>query len=278
MNLLDKIVDTILEKDAKYGAMRPIIEKEILHYDIIREMNKAGFLKNLTFIGGTCLRKCYDSQRLSEDIDFSANPDFKEQDMNQITSLIQDSFKKKYDFNASIEPPQKDIIDTYTWKIKIITHPQQSHLPIQKINIDICLLPSYERNPVMLKDQYGIETGAFGIILYAETLKEILTDKIIAIALRSNRVKNRDLWDIVWLHSKNIKPSNDLLEKKLADRKIELTDFKHRYLQRIAELKDKQEPFISEMRRFLTPNSFDDDFINPIWWQHLMVLLSDYAQ
>jgi predicted nucleotidyltransferase component of viral defense system len=47
------------------------VEKELLHHDILREMSMAGLLKNLTFIGGTCLRACYGSSRLSEDLDFT---------------------------------------------------------------------------------------------------------------------------------------------------------------------------------------------------------------
>jgi len=51
----------------------------------------------------------------------------------------------------------------------------------------------------MLRNIYGIDMGTSGLILYAESMREILTDKMIAFALRPNRVNNRDLWDIVWL-------------------------------------------------------------------------------
>ncbi|GHV30402.1 hypothetical protein AGMMS4952_17400 [Spirochaetia bacterium] len=45
MNLFDRLVETALEQDSGYAALRPVVEKEILHYDILREMNKAGYLK-----------------------------------------------------------------------------------------------------------------------------------------------------------------------------------------------------------------------------------------
>ena len=38
-----------------------------------------------------------------------------------------------------------------------------------------------------------------GMILNAQALEEIYADKILAFALRRGRVKNRDLWDLLWL-------------------------------------------------------------------------------
>ena len=42
--------------------------------------------------------------------------------------------------------------------------------------------------------------GTGGLIIQAESKEEIFADKLIAFALRPNRIKYRDLWDIVWLH------------------------------------------------------------------------------
>lgn len=48
-----------------------VVEKELLHYDILFALEREGCLKSLVFHGGTCLRLCYDSPRLSEDLDFA---------------------------------------------------------------------------------------------------------------------------------------------------------------------------------------------------------------
>jgi len=37
------------------ALLRAVVEKELLHHDILREMAAGGFLAGLTFIGGTCL-------------------------------------------------------------------------------------------------------------------------------------------------------------------------------------------------------------------------------
>jgi len=36
-------------------------------------------------------------------------------------------------------------------------------------------------------------------------------DKVVAFTLRPNRIKNRDLWDLAWLHQQGVKPQMDLV-------------------------------------------------------------------
>jgi predicted nucleotidyltransferase component of viral defense system len=273
MNLLDRIAGAALEADAAYAALRPVVEKEILHHDILREMSKAGFLKGLTFIGGTCLRNCYGSLRLSEDLDFAGGFDFTRQDMSGLGELLRDSLQKKYELPVSVTCPVKETGNTDTWKIKIVTRPERADLPAQRINIDICMLPSHDRKPVMLKNHYSIDLGTSGMILYAESLTEIYADKLIALAQRPNRVKNRDLWDINWLNSRNISLRHELLEKKLADRGIKTADFWRTYRQRVEGIKGGQKEFLAELRRFLSPATFNTGFMSALWWEQLLAAL-----
>jgi predicted nucleotidyltransferase component of viral defense system len=135
------------------------------------------------------------------------------------------------------------------------------------------MLPSHDRKPVMLKNHYGIDLGTSGMILYAESLVEIYADKLIALAQRPNRIKNRDLWDINWLNSRNISPQYDLIEKKLIDRGITTMAFWQRYRQRVAAIKDGQKEFLAEMRRFLSPAAFTDEFTSVEWWEQLLAAL-----
>ena len=76
MTAFDTLVEQVISQNTDYPTLRTVIEKELLHYDILRCMSEAGFLKNLTFMGGTCLRDCYGSVRLSEDLDFTGGFDF----------------------------------------------------------------------------------------------------------------------------------------------------------------------------------------------------------
>jgi len=51
----------------------------------------------------------------------------------------------------------------------------------------------------MLPNLYGVDLSTSGIFLRAQSREEILAEKVIALAFRENRIKNRDLWDIAWL-------------------------------------------------------------------------------
>ena len=54
----------------------PAIEKELLHFEILAAMQRAGHLQGLVFKGGTCLRLCHGALRFSEDLDFSGGKSF----------------------------------------------------------------------------------------------------------------------------------------------------------------------------------------------------------
>lgn len=277
MPVFDDLVSQIISQNTEYPVLRTAIEKEILHLDILRCMNSAGFLKNITFIGGTCLRDCYGSPRLSEDLDFTGGFDFSKSDMSELGNVIEHSINEKYAFPVTVTAPTKEAGDTETWKIKVITRPERPDFPSQKINIVICMIPSRDRRAAMVRNTYGIDFGTDGILLHAESLNEILCDKLIAVALRPNRVKNRDLWDIHWLSQKNVSLKNELLQQKLADRKIEENDFRKKYAERIEEIKNGQRDFLFEMRRFLMPSAFSNQFTSEMWWEYLLELLKQYS-
>lgn len=76
MSTFDALVNEALKNQQGLTTLRPVVEKEILHHDTIRELNQADLLQHLTFIGGTCLRACYGSTRLSEELYFTAAADF----------------------------------------------------------------------------------------------------------------------------------------------------------------------------------------------------------
>ena len=277
MNLFEQTVDAVLANQQTYAVLRPVVEKEILHHDILRILSKAGVLQKLTFMGGTCLRTCYGFVRLSEDLDFTGGFDFKKDDLSDIGDLLKKAIWQKYNLTLDVLEPVKEKGNTQTWKIKIITAPGKPYLPQQRIDIDICKLPSYERRPAMLRNHYGLETGVSGLIIMAESLTEILADKIVAVALRPNRVKNRDLWDIFQLKAHNIDLSVDLVKQKLADRQVEFLDFKQRYTERLVQLQSQQKEFLHEMQRFLSPEAFNSDITVKTWWENLVYILRDWG-
>ena len=88
-------------------ALLPIVEKELIHYDIIRALDESRWLDGLTFQGGTCLRLCYGAVRYSEDLDFTTALDLEESDLAGFQELLSDSLRSKYDVGVRVKDPKK---------------------------------------------------------------------------------------------------------------------------------------------------------------------------
>jgi predicted nucleotidyltransferase component of viral defense system len=281
MSIFEQLVDQAMRSQPQLAPLRVVIEKELLHHDILREMSRAGFLKELTFIGGTCLRACYGSQRLSEDLDFTGGVGFTREGLTDLGRVLVERLEVKYGLPVEVSEPQRETGNVKTWKLRVLTRPAQKHLPIQRINIDICALPSHDRKPMMLRNHYGVEMGTSGLILQAQSREEILADKMVALALRPNRLKSRDLWDIVWLNRQGITLPVQLVLQKAMDRRQALPSFLEQLQQRIMLLQSDpavRKDFLAEMRRFLPPAVFGENLETDEFWTYLIGLVTDEGE
>jgi predicted nucleotidyltransferase component of viral defense system len=278
MSLFDQLVDVALQNQQALTPLRPVVEKELLQRDILRELSSAGLLAGLTFMGGTCLRACYGSNRLSEDLDFTGGADFSRESLAEVSSTLVKSLQAKYGLQVEVSEPVRETGNVDTWKLKVQTRPGRSDLPAQRINIDVCAIPSYEPRPMLLLNPYGVDMGTSGLIVQAQSRAEIFADKLVAFALRPNRIKNRDLWDIAWLHQEAITPSWRLIPRKLQDHQCEPGRYAKLLSERcqmLGEQPDLASDFRQEMRRFLPANIVQQTADKPEFWQFLTQLMQD---
>lgn len=274
MNLFDEIVNQALSQNAELTSLRVVVEKELLHHDILLAMSDAGLLQNLCFIGGTCLRACYGSNRLSEDLDFTGGTNFKRETLTELKTVLVDKLQKKYGLSVQVSEPRKETGNVDTWKLQIQTRPERKDLPAQRINIDICAIPSYQPQPRILLNPYGVDMGTQGLILMAQSLEEIYADKILAFALRRGRIKSRDLWDLLWLKQQAIKPAFELLANKLKDHQCSQIDFlnlAHERAQSLINDVQVKKDFRNEMTRFLPTEIVEKTINNEQFWAYLCV-------
>jgi hypothetical protein len=64
-------------------------------------------VEKLTFIGGTCLRMCYGSSRLSEDLDFSAGKNFNKESLKELPELLTGKLFVKYGLTVEVSEPKR---------------------------------------------------------------------------------------------------------------------------------------------------------------------------
>ena len=281
MSLFDQLVNEALRARADLSSLRPVVEKELLHHDILREMSEAGLLAGLTFIGGTCLRACYGSSRLSEDLDFTGGSDFRRGDLAELATVLTDRLKSRYGLPVRVSEPVKTGGNVSTWKLVIETRPGRKHLPAQRINVDICAIPSHDPRPMMLRNLYGVDLGTSGLILQAQSREEILADKVVALALRENRIKNRDLWDIAWLIQQGVELPLQLIPLKIRDHKREKAGFIAALEARLAGLREQpvmRADFLNEMQRFLPAAAVRDTIEKELYWSYLTQVVTELGQ
>ncbi len=281
MNIFDQLVDEALRNRRDLAPLRTVVEKELLHHDILRLLSSAGLLDQLTFVGGTCLRACYGSVRLSEDLDFTGGADFQRETLTAFTRMLVEDLLAKYGLAVTVTAPVREVGNVDTWKVRVQTNPGRKDLPPQRINIDICKISSYDARPMLLLNPYGVEMGTNGLFVQAQSREEIFADKLVAFALRPNRIKNRDLWDIGWLHQQTVRPRLDLLARKITDHNCDAQKFLSMFVERCALIQSDSQTeldFRQEMSRFLPAATVAQSVAHPGFWTALSNLMRDLSE
>lgn len=127
----DTLVTAAIQQSGLAG-LRPVVEKELLHYDILFCLSEAGLLKNLTFQGGTSLRLCYSSNRFSEYLDFAGGAEFCSADLAEMKDCIEDYLGNRYGLEVTVKEPKElrnepayAEVNVDKWQISVTTAPER---------------------------------------------------------------------------------------------------------------------------------------------------------
>ena len=219
--------------DADLTGMRPVVEKELLHYEIFQALDQEGLLRSLVFQGGTSLRLCRGSDRFSEDLDFAGGKDFTSSGTERIAACIEKRIGERFGLNVKVSDPKPtkegSLITVDKWTVLIDTAPHNRALPRQKIKLEIANVPHYTSEAVPLRNNYAFLAGMPSVLVNTESMSEILADKVIALptsvskneggtqVLTPFRVRYRDIWDIAWLLTRGAKLDPAMAMAKVAD-------------------------------------------------------------
>lgn len=260
--------DALVEKALAQGGtkdMRPVIEKELLHYDILFALDEAKLLDRLVFQGGTSLRLCRGSNRYSEDLDFAGGKDFSSKMLIEMKEVIEKYIGERYGLEVTVKEPsslKKDPkyaeLNIDKWQIAVVTSPEHRYLAKQRIKLEVANIPAYTKEPLPLGNNYDfLPDGYSSTLIYTETLDEVMADKIISLPATKNYIRYRDVWDLVFLKRNGAALNIDLVLKKIEDYKIK--GFKDLLDARISSLNEivYGKEFSKEMERFLAKETFD---------------------
>lgn len=252
------LVDLVM-KDRQFAGLRPVIEKEILHYDIMFALDREGLFENLVFQGGTSLRLCHGAPRFSEDLDFVGGHGFAAAQLREIRACVEGQIGKKYGLEVFVKEPKAMReepsylgIEIDRWQIAVVTNPGQPRLPRQRIKLEVANVPAYTSEPrAPIRNYRGLPAGCEDLLIPTETLREVMADKIVSLVASTEHIRNRDIWDLRWLKQKGAEIDLELVQKKIKD--YHVTDYEEKLSARIGNLGSIIEgaAFKDEMGRFL---------------------------
>ncbi len=209
--------------------MRDAVEKELLIYDILFCLDQNDLLNTIVFQGGTLLRLGHGGSRLSEDLDFVAGVNFSASDLKEIKPCIEKFIAKRYGLTANVNEPSETAVrdaahqklKVNRWRISIATNPDRKDLPHQRLKLEIANVPAYTREVIALKKHYDfLPDGYSDTLIVAETLDEVMADKIISLPTTTQYVRYRDIWDLCWLVKHGATVDYELVAAKISDYQV----------------------------------------------------------
>lgn len=259
------LLDIIRERAEAEGLPLRVVLKEALQIYALAALYSQATSEQITFQGGTCLRLVYGTPRYSEDMDF-------------VTTL------GSQDLNLLFEPVSRDIArlaplfggeltihvakataEISRWRIRYQAARAQEST---SVSLEFAPYPAYTAQVAALVPPIVLP-GLPLVVVRAETLEEIMADKVVAVAGRSY-IKGRDIFDLWWLNQRGVRADPELIRKKQSDYRLRPNGLKanlaliapetiqrelehflpHRYRVQLLQ-RDVLEAMVSEVKRLL---------------------------
>ena len=271
----------------------PVVQKELLHIEILGGMHEAGLLRNLVFKGGTCLRLCYGSHRFSEDLDFSGGTAFTPILLRDVEDVLRRRIGRTYGLDVDVRHHEKKPGQTVNrWVARVVTYrPERSRstarLGVQRIKIEIDDQPRPERpRSVEVTHPYREVVGAYtALTLNTASMDDILSDKLVAFPHSVTSRRNpryRDVWDMHWL-APRVRDRRALFRRAADTARRQgwsedaFADVRAHTLARLAEIVDS-DGFTTTMRRFLESSHHQTTVGDPNYRAHIVDTVRDLLE
>jgi len=198
---------------------------EIAQLILLNQLYSMPGSRALIFQGGTALRWCYGGSRFSEDLDFvtSLDMDIVRKKLNRMLKAVERVMVPHFGpgaLSASEKTTRKDTLKIYV-DYRPVSSREKISVKLEFEGLRKDTIPETQNHilSALPSVSYLIAAGDFRIprpntVLVAETLPEILSDKIRAL-LERRYLKGRDIFDIWYLRTAlNTAADRDVIERK----------------------------------------------------------------
>jgi predicted nucleotidyltransferase component of viral defense system len=209
-NSVQKIITDNTDKNPLY--LRNLIKEELQNY-ILNFVYANKEYNNLIFTGGTCLRKVYGINRLSEDLDFDY---LKEFDISAFGKEVESYFKSSIQY-PNVQYSVSGNENTVYFKFPIL---KELGIYSQGTPADIFVRCDFslEEKGGYTTDTNMITAGAFQFFVNSYDLSTMFANKLVTFMQRSffkgnlqkTPFKGRDIYDLFWMVQLSSKSSFSL--------------------------------------------------------------------
>ncbi len=225
---------------------------------------------SLIFTGGTCLRKVYGINRLSEDLDFDSRGDF---DSTKFSIDLKDHLIKKYLINnvsSTVKQQGRQVLLKFEILNKLgLASATESPMLYVKLDITKILSTNYKLESKLLTDH------DFNYIVRYYDLGTLMAGKIMAVLFRNllwgqaNRqiIKGRDYFDLLWFLDRQVEPNFERI-RELADNETDINISSIDELMQMVDDKVKlavtkyKEDFSRDLLPFINNSAVLKDYVN----------------
>ena len=251
-------VDWAVEASPALNTIRKIVEDELLASVALHVVRTKQLLPDeAVFIGGTALRLCYGCPRFSVDLDFHLPGDVEFTALD--TTRLADEVGRFVRAKINVTTPDATGRATLA-RLSAILPERSRHMRRPRTKIDMA-----RKRQLDVANGYAILRIVDGVTAIGDladpvavrvsSKEEILVDKHMALVGRARRVKQRDVFDIIWLHHHNTTFNADLLAAKLSSSERDTFTSRLRDRAEVGGLGIANGDYESEMRQYLPSGS-----------------------
>lgn len=209
---------TIVAAVPELASVKHSVENELLASAVFDAANRLRLLPDdAVFIGETALRLCHGSPRFSEGLDFHT-PAFAPRRLDR--DALRQELERVIGCEVAVSTPMSANRATLA-RISAILPDRKRTERRPRTRIDLGAGKQLDARPtiVNLKMAGGVLPGMGDVgdsfSFPVSSREELLVDKHLALVGRARRIKHRDLFDILWLHSQGVAFDADMLAAKL---------------------------------------------------------------
>ncbi|MBD3244583.1 MAG: hypothetical protein GF335_01170 [Candidatus Moranbacteria bacterium] len=211
---MESLKEELLKENIDFLTIR-VFMKEFLQYNTLNALYSDNYSKQMIFYGGTCLRKLYGLNRMSEDLDFESTHSL---DLTNIEAILLQYFSSIKLDNVNSKIQNDDKTSRITLKFEILNmldlslnEKEKLHIKIEindKITNEIGVIytPIMNEGFSLIAKHYDIST------LCAQKMAGCV-ERFFLKGKSGIEFKGRDFYDLIWFMQKQVKPNPKKLEE-----------------------------------------------------------------